>query len=505
MLACARTVAFDGLDARLVEAQCVLTPGLPSFNVVGLPDKAVSEARERVRAALSSLSIALPPRRITVNLSPADLPKEGSHFDLPIALSLLAALGVIPAEDLAQSVSLGELSLDGALLPVVGALPAAMTAAAEDCTLICPRACGAEAAWVGAARVFAPASLQEAIGHFTGKTPLPRACPGEVAASLSPRDLRDVKGQERAKRALEIAAAGRHHLMMVGSPGSGKSMLAARLPGLLPPLSPMEALETSMIHSLAGLLDEGGISRVRPFREPHHTASVAAIVGGGKGAKPGEISLAHNGVLFLDELPEFPRTVLETLRQPIETGEVVVARANAHTRYPCRFLLVAAANPCRCGYLTEPARACNRAPGCGEDYLGRISGPLMDRFDIRLEVPPVAWSDLDLPPSGDSSASVAARVAAARDVQARRFDGSPGMRVNADAEGALLEEIAAPDAEGRAMLARVADRFGLTARGYHRVLRVARTLADLDGAAEVRVPHVAEAISFRLQLADTHG
>ncbi len=505
MLACARTVAFDGIEARLVEAQCVLTPGLPAFHVVGLPDKAVSEARERVRAALSSLAIALPPRRITVNLSPADLPKEGSHFDLPIALALLAALGVIPVEDLAQTVSLGELSLDGALVPVVGALPAAMAAAAEDCALICPRGCGPEAAWVGAAQVFAPASLHEAIRHFTGAAPLPRAQPGEVLSPASMRDLRDVKGQERAKRALEIAAAGRHHLLMIGSPGSGKSMLAARMPGLLPPLSPAEALETSMIHSLAGLLDEGGISRNRPFREPHHTASVAAIVGGGKGAKPGEISLAHNGVLFLDEFPEFPRNVLETLRQPIETGEVVVARANAHSRYPCRFLLVAAANPCRCGYLAEPARACNRAPGCGEEYLGRISGPLLDRFDLRLEVPPVAWSDLDLPATGESSAQVAARVAAARGLQEARFAGQPGARGNADAEGALLEEIATPDAEGRALLARAAERFGLTARGYHRVLRVARTIADLAGSAGVRSPHVAEAVSFRLTQADMSG
>ncbi|MCC0079529.1 MAG: YifB family Mg chelatase-like AAA ATPase [Rhodobacter sp.] len=501
MLARARTVAFDGIEARLVEAQCVLTPGLPSFQLVGLPDKAVSEARERVRAALSTLAIGLPPKRITVNLSPADLPKEGSHFDLPIALSLLAALGIIPAEDLADCVSMGELSLDGTLVPVAGALPAAMAAAAEGNALMCPRACGAEAAWVGAARVHAPATLTEAIHHFTGKAPLPRATPGEVMADPTARDMRDVKGQERAKRALEIAAAGRHHLMMVGSPGSGKSMLAARMPGILPPLSPAEALETSMIQSLAGLLDEGGISRSRPFREPHHTASVAAIVGGGRNAKPGEISLAHNGVLFLDEFPEFPRTVLETLRQPIETGEVVVARANAHTRYPCRFLLIAAANPCRCGYLTEPARACNRAPGCGAEYLGRISGPLMDRFDLRIEVPPVAWSDLDLPATGDSSVAIAERVAAARSRQAKRFADHPGLRVNADAEGAILEDVATPDADGRALLARVADRFGLTARGYHRVLRVARTIADLDASAEVRLPHVAEAVSFRLTLA----
>ncbi|MEZ5752789.1 MAG: YifB family Mg chelatase-like AAA ATPase [Paracoccaceae bacterium] len=501
MLARARTVAFDGIEARIVEAQCVLAPGIPAFHLVGLPDKAVSESRERVRAALSSLSIALPPRRITVNLSPADLPKEGSHFDLPIALSLLAAMGVIPHEEVDATVSLGELALDGALVAVSGALPAAMAAAGEDCALICPKACGAEAAWVGSTPVFAPATLAEAIRHFTQSAPLPRAEPGEVGAAFTQRDLRDVKGQERAKRALEIAAAGRHHLFLVGSPGSGKSMLAARLPGILPPLSPAEALETSMVHSLAGLLNEGGISRLRPFREPHHTASVAAIVGGGKGAKPGEISLAHNGVLFMDEFPEFPRAVLETLRQPIETGEVVVARANAHTRYPCRFLLVAAANPCRCGYLAEPARACNRAPLCGEDYLNRISGPVMDRFDLRLEVPPVAWCDLDLPATGESSAQVAARVAAARARQAQRFADHPGLRVNADAEGAILEDIASPDAEGRALLGRVADRFGLTARGYHRILRVARTIADLEGAPDVRSPHVAEAVGYRLMIA----
>jgi magnesium chelatase family protein len=286
--------------------------------------------------------------------------------------------------------------------------------------------------------------------------------------------------------------------MMVGSPGSGKSMLAARLPGLLPPLTAAEALETSMIQSLAGLLDEGGISRARPFREPHHTASMAAIVGGGRRAGPGEISLAHNGVLFMDEFPEFPRTVLETLRQPIETGEVMVARANAHVRYPCRFMLVAAANPCKCGYLSDPARACARVPHCGQDYLGRISGPLMDRFDLRVEVPPVAFTDLDLPPTGEDSATVARRVAAARARQADRFAEHPGVRLNADAQGGALEEIAAPDAEGRALLGQVAERFGLSARGYHRVLRVARTIADLDGAETVARPHVAEAVSYRL-------
>jgi magnesium chelatase family protein len=492
------TVAFEGVEARPVEVQCAVTPGLPAFSIVGLPDKAVSEARDRVRAALSALSIALPSKRLTINLSPADLPKEGSHFDLPIALALLAALGILPDDAVESVTSLGELSLDGALVPVIGALPAALAAAEEGRSLICPEASGAEAAWVDAAQVIAPASLLHAIQHLTGQMPLPPAKPGEVRAESGSRDLRDVKGQERAKRALEIAAAGRHHMIMIGTPGSGKSMLAARMPSILPPLSATEALETSMIHSLSGLIEEGGISRVRPFREPHHTASMAAIVGGGRSAKPGEISLAHNGVLFMDEFPEFPRAVLETLRQPIETGEVVVSRANAHVRYPCRFLLIAAANPCKCGYLFDPARACARVPICGEDYLGRISGPLMDRFDIKLDVPPVSLSDLDLPAGGASSSEVAETVAKARAVQAERFAEVDTMHLNADAEGTLLEEIAAPDEEGRSFLLKAADKFGLTARGYHRILRVARTIADLEGSHGVRKPHIAEAVSFRV-------
>ncbi|MCV2894044.1 YifB family Mg chelatase-like AAA ATPase [Lentibacter sp. XHP0401] len=492
------TVAFEGVEARPVEVQCAVTPGLPAFSIVGLPDKAVSEARDRVRAALSALSIALPSKRLTINLSPADLPKEGSHFDLPIALALLAALGILPDDAVEGVTSLGELSLDGALVPVIGALPAALAAAEEGRSLICPEASGAEAAWVDAAQVIAPASLLHAIQHLTGQMPLPPAKPGEVRAESRSRDLRDVKGQERAKRALEIAAAGRHHMIMIGTPGSGKSMLAARMPSILPPLSATEALETSMIHSLSGLIEEGGISRVRPFREPHHTASMAAIVGGGRSAKPGEISLAHNGVLFMDEFPEFPRAVLETLRQPIETGEVVVSRANAHVRYPCRFLLIAAANPCKCGYLFDPARACARVPICGEDYLGRISGPLMDRFDIKLDVPPVSLSDLDLPAGGASSSEVAETVAKARAVQAERFAEVDTMHLNADAEGTLLEEIAAPDEEGRSFLLKAADKFGLTARGYHRILRVARTIADLEGSHGVRKPHIAEAVSFRV-------
>lgn len=498
MIARAYTVAFEGVDPRPVEVQCAVTPGVPAFSIVGLPDKAVSEARDRVRTALNALRVALPSRRITVNLSPADLPKEGSHFDLPIALALLAAIEIIPPDAAEGYLALGELSLDGTLVPVLGALPAAMAAAEQERGLICPEGSAAEAAFSGATEVLGAPSLTALVGHFTGQGVIAPAEPGEVRMDASGLDLTDVKGQERAKRALEIAAAGRHHLFLVGTPGSGKSMLSARLPTILPPLSAQEALETSMIHSLSGLLTRGGISRSRPFREPHHTASMAAIVGGGRGSKPGEISLAHNGVLFLDELPEFPRAVLETLRQPIETGEIVVSRANAHVRYPARFLLIAAANPCRCGYLPDAARACPRAPGCGSDYLGRISGPLMDRFDLRVEVPPVAFSDLGRAPGGEPSPVVAARVAAARAVQAERFAGAGGTRLNADLAGRALETLAAPDAEGKALLLRSAEQFGISARGYHRVLRVARTIADLDGSTAVRRVHVAEAISFRL-------
>jgi len=499
MVARAYTVAFQGVEAREVEVQCAMTPGMPAFSIVGLPDKAVSEARERVRAALTAMSIALPSKRITINLSPADLPKEGSHFDLPIALAMLAALGILPKDTVEGTIALGELSLDGALVPVLGALPAAMAAAEQNRDLLCPQGSGAEAAWVDATKVIAAKSMSEVVRHFTGQAPLEPATAGQIAQTNSIPDLRDVKGQERAKRALEVAAAGRHHLLMVGTPGSGKSMLAARLPGILPPLSAIEALETSMIHSLAGLLDAGGISMDRPFREPHHTASMAAIIGGGRAAKPGEASLAHNGVLFMDEFPEFPRAVLETLRQPIETGEVMIARANNHVKYPCKFMLVAAANPCKCGYLSDAARACGRAPACGDDYLGRISGPLMDRFDLRVDVPPVSFADLDLPAAGDDTATVAARVTAARALQVRRFQGTP-YRSNADLAGAALEECATPDAEGQALLTKVAERFGLSARGYHRVLRVARTIADLDGTKALQKSHVAEAISYRIQM-----
>ena len=356
--------------------------------LVGLPDKAVGEARERMRAALSAMGLSLPPRRVLINLAPADLLKEGSHFDLPITLAVLAAMEVVPREDLCGYAALGELSLDGTLNPVAGVLPAAIGASTLDLGLICPASQGGEAAWAGRIEVLAAADLLSLINHFRGTQVLtPPETAGIAEAARAP-DLADVKGMETAKRAVEIAAAGGHNLLMIGPPGSGKSMLAARLPGLLPDLSPKEALEVSMIHSVAGMLDGGRLVMRPPFREPHHSASQAALTGGGQRAKPGEISLAHRGVLFLDELPEFPKQTLESLRQPMETGRTTVARAAAHITYPARFQLVAAMNPCRCGYLGDASRECGRAPRCAEDYQNRISGPVLDRIDLTVEVQP---------------------------------------------------------------------------------------------------------------------
>jgi magnesium chelatase family protein len=491
------TVAFAGIEARDVDVQVHMAPTQhPSFAVVGLGDKAVAESRERVRAALSAVGLALPAKRITVNLAPADLPKEGSHYDLPIALGLLAAMGVLPAPEMSGYLAMGEMGLDGAIAPVAGVLPAAISALETERALICPEACGAEAAWAKGLKIVAAPHLISLVNHLKGVQVLSQPTPRAAVEDGSAPDLFDVKGQEIAKRALEIAAAGGHNLLMLGPPGAGKSMLAQRLPGLLPPLTPREALDVSMVQSLAGGLRNGEIGRRRPFRAPHHSASMAAMVGGGLRVRPGEISLAHLGVLFLDELPEFQRQVLESLRQPLETGETLVARANAHVRYPARVQLVAAMNPCRCGYLSDPERACARAPKCASEYQSRISGPLLDRIDLHVEVSAVSARDLSAPSTGENTATVAGRVAAARAIQSERYAGR-GVRTNAEADGELLESVAGPEAAGRALLEQAADAMRLSARGYHRVLRVARTIADLAQSHTVARVHIAEALSFR--------
>jgi magnesium chelatase family protein len=411
----------------------------------------------------------------------------------------MAAMGVVPPDGLDGWAALGELSLDGRVMPVAGALPAAVAAGAMGLGLICPQACGPEAAWAGDTRLLAAPSLIALVNHFRGVQVLSPPQPGPMIDGERAPDLREVKGQENAKRALEVAAAGGHNLLFVGPPGSGKSMMAQRLPGLLPPLTPEELLETSMVHSMAGLIAKGELRRARPFRSPHHSASMAALTGGGLKAKPGEVSLAHNGVLFLDELPEFSAQALDSLRQPLETGEVVVARANAHVRYPARVQLVAAMNPCRCGQGGPGRGACGRAPRCQTDYQGRISGPLMDRIDLQVEVPPVTAADLALPAPAEGTAQAAARVAAARALQAERAAGEgPGAAaLNAQADGDWLEKIAALDAPAAALLAKAAEAGGLTARGWARTIRLARTIADLEGAGGVRRAHVAEALIYR--------
>ena len=495
------TVAFEGIEARAVDVQVQVAPGIPAFNVVGLPDKAVSEARERVRAALVASGLALPARRITVNLAPADLPKEGSHYDLPIALGLMAAIGAIPPDALGGYTVLGELGLDGSIAAVAGVLPAAIGANARGEGLICPVACGPEAAWASPEmEIIAAGSLIALANHFKGSQVLSRPQPKVRENDCAMPDLIDIKGQESAKRALEVAAAGGHNLLMIGPPGSGKSMLAARLPSILPPLSPAELLEVSMIASVAGELDGGALTNRRPFRAPHHSASMAALVGGGLRAKPGEISLAHNGVLFLDELPEFDGRVLDSLRQPLETGEVAISRANHRVTYPSRFMLVAAMNPCRCGRAGEPGYACKRGPvgRCAGDYQARLSGPLLDRIDLHIEVGAVTAADLILPPPAEGSREVAARVARARALQVERY-GAQGLaaRTNAQVSPTVLEAVAKPDASGLALLRDAAEAMRLSARGYHRVLRVARTLADLDGEESVRRVHFAEALAYR--------
>jgi magnesium chelatase family protein len=500
----ASTVAFQGIEAVPVDVQAQFLSGQVQFNIVGLGDKAVAESRERVRAALFAVGLALPGKRLAVNLSPADLPKEGSHYDLPIALAILAVLGVLPQDFLNRYVVIGEMGLDGGLGAVTGALPAAIAANARGLGLICPKPCGPEAAWAGdEVDIISPQTIIQILNHVKGTQILSRPKPGIAEDMGKLPDLKDIKGQEAAKRALEVAAAGGHHLLMVGPPGAGKSMLAQRLPSILPPMDAREMLEASMIASLAGELAEGKVTRKRPFRSPHHSASMPALVGGGMRARPGEISLSHHGVLFLDELPEFQPRVLEALRQPMETGETQVARANYHVTYPARFQLVAAMNPCKCGMAGEPGHVCRKGARCAGDYQGRLSGPLLDRLDIQIELGAVRAADLTRPAPQEGSAEVAIRVAGARDRQRARFArlSCAHLTTNAQADGAILDEIAKPDEAGLRILHDASDAMMLSARGYHRVLRVARTLADLDGEDRVGRLHIVEALSYRQKLA----
>ncbi len=493
------TVSFQGIDVITIDVQVQISSGMPGFCIVGLPDKAVGESKERVRSAFHAMGLSFPYRRITINLAPADVQKEGSHYDLPIALGLLATMKVIPSDILTDYVVLGELSLDGRLAPISGVLPAAIHAASLEKGIICPKVCGGEAAWAGDINILAADSLLSLINHFKGTQVLSPPEPLMEEESIQKvLDLRDIKGQETAKRALEVAACGGHNLLMLGPPGAGKSMLAARLPGILPPLTPAEALEVTMIQSLAGRLNEGKLIRNRPFRDPHHSASMPALVGGGLKVHPGEISLAHHGVLFLDELPEFARGALEALRQPLESGKTVVARANAHVTYPSRVQLVAAMNPCRCGYVSDASRACSRAPKCALDYQSKISGPLFDRIDLHIEVPEVSADDLTRPSTGELSSIIAARVKKTRQIQEERYQKlGVSIRQNAHADGELLDEIATPDQAGQDLLKKAAEKFKLSARGYRRVLRVARTLADMGESPLVIGEHIAEALSYR--------
>ena len=490
MQASIKTVAFRGIDTIPVEVQVHLANGLPAMAIVGLADKAVAESRERVRAALASIGLALPPKRIAINLAPADVVKEGAHFDLPIALGLLVAIGSVPRDAIDGKLVLGELSLHGGIEPVSGVLPAAMAAVDAGLDLVCPQACGPEAAWASDLGIIAAPDLMSLLNHFRGQQYLPAPRPELLPPTHGVPDMADLKGQETARRVLEIAAAGAHNLLMVGPSGAGKSMLAARLPGLLPPLSPREALDVTMLHSVAGTLPAGGLIQTRPFRDPHHSASMAALVVGGARARPGEISLAHGGVLFLDELAEFTKPVLDALRQPLETGQVAVARANHHVTYPARFQLVAAMNPCRCGYLGDPSRACSRAPECGRTYSARVSGPMLDRFDMIIEVPEVSGQLLLDKRPGEPTVAVARRVAAARDFVAE-------SRPQSDPAKGFDDPTEHMSQEARHLIELAIEKQSLTARGFHRVLRVARTIADLERQPQIARQHLAEALAYR--------
>ena len=502
MLARIRSAAVLGIDAYPVDVEVDITNGLPSFSTVGLPQGAVKEGRERVGAALVNAGFSFPLRRITVNLAPADIRKNGSAFDLPIALGILVASGQLPEDRLRNQMVLGEVGLEGDLRPVRGALSMALAArAAHQTGVLLPHANVPEASVVEGVDVCGARTLLEACAHLSGQLIPPARADMATLMAVSnsdQADFSDVRSQAAAKRALEVAAAGSHNILLIGAPGAGKTMLARRIPSILPSMSLEEALETTKIHSVAGTLPAGqSLLTVRPFRAPHHTISDAGLIGGGSSPRPGEVSLAHGGVLFLDELPEFRRNVLEVLRQPLEDGVVTLSRAAMSLTYPARFMLAAAMNPCPCGYSGDPTHSCNCGPLAIERYRSRISGPLLDRIDIHLEVPAVAYGDIVGEQSGETSAAIRARVEQARSVQRDRFRDRPGVHANAHMSTRDLRRHCRLSPPVEAMLRQAVGRLGLSARAYHRVLKIARTIADLAGAGELGTAHVSEAIQYR--------
>jgi magnesium chelatase family protein len=495
------TVSLEGVSATEVEVQTQVRKGMPSFQIIGLPDNAVKESKERVQAAFHSLGIQLPSERIVVNLAPADVSKYGSHYDLPIAVSLLILLGIVPSDSGENSIFMGELSLDGSVRSVSGCLPASIYAVQKEYKKIfVPNDNSLESAWAGDIGVYGVKTLQDLILHLKKDSIIDKTLINNKCLSNNKKykiDFSDIKGQELAKRAAEIAAAGGHNILMCGCPGSGKSMIAQAIPGILPPLSASEALESSMIHSIAGVIDSDiGLLTERPFCDPHHSTSAVALTGGGHKAGPGQMSLAHRGVLFLDELPEFPRNVLETLRQPLETGYVVVSRANAHVKYPARFQLVAAMNPSPCGYLGHPTIPCVSTPKQIQAYRNKISGPLLDRIDLHVDVQPVDFKDLSIKQSNQTSEIIRRRVVNARLIQENRFK-EYNFITNAEVPSGILEKFIKLDNESQQILEKADKNFQLSARGYYRTLKVARTIADLDGCENIEKKHIVEALSYR--------
>ena len=503
MLVKVYAAALQGIDATIVTIEVNSSRGIKFF-LVGLPDSAVKESHERIMSALQVNGFRFPSRQIVVNMAPADIRKEGSAYDLPLAIGILASAGEVSDEKLSKYLIMGELSLDGSLQPIKGALPIAISARAQGYEgFILPKQNAREAAVVNNLNVYGVENIKEVIEFFNGERELEPTIVNTREEfyqhqSSFPFDFADVKGQENVKRALEVAAAGGHNVIMIGAPGSGKSMMAKRLPSILPPLSLGESLETTKIHSVAGKLSKNdSLIATRPFRSPHHTISQVAMVGGGSNPQPGEISLAHNGVLFLDELPEFNRSVLEVLRQPLEDRHISISRAKYSLDYPASFMLVASMNPCPCGYYNHPTKACVCNPGQVHRYLNRISGPLLDRIDIQIEIVPVPFEKMAEQQSIESSATIRERVIKARKIQEERFSRHPGIYCNAQMESKLLHQYATPDEQGLNLLRTAMTRLNLSARAYDRILKVARTIADLEASASIKPHHLAEAISYR--------